>query len=47
MPTEIAKKCPELVPLITRILNTSLSTGAIPKSYKETIVKRNIEEIRS
>ena len=39
MPTELVKKCPELVPLITKILKTSLSTCVVPKSYKEAIVK--------
>ena len=39
MPTELVKKCPELVPLITKILKTSLSTCVVPNSYKEAIVK--------
>ena len=29
MPTELVKKCPELVPLITKILKTSLSTCVV------------------
>ena len=39
IPTTLTKQClSDLVPMVTRIVNASLSTGVVPKQFKQAIV---------
>ena len=46
IPTELLKKCTEdLLPLITKIINLSLSLGDMPEELKEAIIKPLLKKI--
>ena len=40
LPTDIMKKClDELVPIITKVINISLTTGVIPDDFKKAVIR--------
>ena len=45
LPTDLLKKClPTIVPLITKLVNISLSTGSVPSCFKYALVKPLIKK---
>ena len=45
IPTWLLKQCiPELLPIITAILNTSLRTGSVPALFKYAIIRPHLKK---
>ena len=45
IPTWLLKQCiPELLPIITAILNTSLQTGSVPALFKYAIIRPHLKK---
>ena len=47
MPSTLASKCVDLLPVLTKIVNNSLQSGCFPEIWKEALVFFTVKETRS